>query len=231
MIEKVPKEELNALFHEIYKKGDEPDLVITEQNLNDALVNFYGYKFLKLFNRYLSQKFSIPIFIKNFKVDKYQGELSKSYIGYSIEDKYRVYFDIDYPENFDIVSFDTLLEIVKGLSEEFINHLRLKSSYIGSSYTYFFTEEVLIYSYNLYVEDNPLVLKVYIEKEFLDAGLISHWILSNPVSEEKRRIEKLKSRISVYADIESEPIKIDISQNRIKLPNNLKFSIKNVQPK
>jgi len=228
MIDKVPKEELNALFEEIFNVNEGEYLVKENRFYRDNTV-FYGYKLKHIFNSTLTNMSSIPLFINDFSVSTYEKNVKKSLIGLDIEKKFRVFFDVDetFVKNIDEYSKNDQLEdgyafnfaknIIENLADNFIKEINLKTEKLSYPYTHFYNDEILLFTYECYLEDKKSNLYVFIEKEFLDSGVLKNWIFSKPTSTEVIKINTLKSLINFDVEIVSKPISIDFSQKSIFL--------------
>lgn len=229
MIEKVPKEELNALFKEIYSFNENNNYPQESQKLNPAFI-FYGYKFKAILNKGILNSNKIPVFIKDFEVKYFENQPKKVHTGYSLENKYRIFFDIE--ENLlnendlnnEIVNgFELLNSLIENFSDKILSNINLKSEKIVHPYTYFYTENILEYSFNLFIADKTSKFKIYLEEDLLTSESISKWIILNPTSQEREKIRKLKKKLTANLNIISNPIDIN---NRKQTFDNLDFKIK-----
>ncbi|RMA97762.1 hypothetical protein [Hydrogenothermus marinus] len=237
MINKVPKEELNALFEEIFDNKN-INLKSTDLKKKDikGLYKFYGYKLKSIFNSTLADMSSIPIIIKDFTISNYDNNVKKAFLGIDFEKKYRVFFDIDeqFIKNIENYSKSIQLEknyplrivqnIIENLADNLLKEINLNSEKLSNPYTHFFDQEVIEFKYECFLEDKSSYISIYLEKNFLESEVLGKWIYSKPTSQEIIKINKLKSLLRFDLEIISQPINIDLTQNNIKL-SDMKFNI------
>ena len=146
-----------------------------------------------------------------------------------LENKYRIFFDIE--ENIlrdDINTeifneFEFFNSLVETFSEKIISNINLKAKKIIHPYTYFYSDNIIEYSFEIYVGEKASKFRIYLEEDLLISEAISKWIVLNPTSQERDRIRKLKKKLNVNVQIISNPIHINKKQQVLK---NIDFNIK-----
>ncbi|WP_456403061.1 hypothetical protein [Persephonella sp.] len=245
----IPKEELDALFKEIYSaETGEKDYSI---NVEKGKRLEHRYKFLMYKYRSILRKTivsSLPLRIKFLKTEVLKNseieDRNRFLFPYDIEGKYRFYVGISeniteiesklYKEDiYSIIkkesSFHNLMEsisntIVKQIQSDF--PFRFKK--VPSSAVQFYNEDYITAEYHVGIEDTEVVFSLFFEELMIEAVEVDSIIYSNPTSYGKKLIEKLKKRIMINISVESEPCIIDINKlkvgetielNQIKITN------------
>ena len=240
---KVSKEELDALFREVYSSPEKRDIDYTTQTLKiKEEYNFLAYKYKNILKSFLISNLPVKVQLVSFKAYEGGNVDNKNLFvsGYDVEKKYRVYLTVS--ENIGDVAkektggdfyrlFDEKFNVqkfIENLSDTFISELKkdLPFSYkkINSSSLQFYEDQFVKLEYIFSLEDSKTELSIWIEKELLENGDISPFIYSPPTSVGKKRLKRLKDLIKIRFEIESEPVAIDI--NDLKEGNEIDIKLK-----
>ncbi|MBK3331895.1 hypothetical protein GWK41_02285 [Persephonella atlantica] len=239
---KVSKEELDALFREVYSSSIyEED--ISRKNLTPTKEHlFLAYKYKNIIKRYMVSTLPLKIKLKRFSC--YTGkdiETDNLFIaGYDVEKKFRVYVTVN--TNFEetvnrkfSTGINSILDrdfnvqsFVELLSEHLITELKKDFPYsykrINSPVLQFYEDDFVKLEYIYSVDGDEGEVSVWIEKVLLESEDISPIITSPPTTVGKKKIKKLLSMINVQYIIESEVI--DIPVNKLKIGSELSIDLK-----
>ncbi|WP_029521285.1 hypothetical protein [Persephonella sp. IF05-L8] len=225
---KVSKEELDALFREVYSTPQ------TEKNYTiPSLKRKEEYKFLAYKYKYALKNFlisNIPVEFSIVSFNSFTGsQVSEKnfYInGYDVEKKYRLYIcaseSIEYIIN-EHLSYDVnkLLNekfntqsFLDSLSETLISQLKNDFPFtfrkINRPVIQFYEDEFIKLEYKLDIKGEPAQINLLIEKTMVNSVDISPFIFSIPTTAGKRKLKKLKDILPVSVEIVSKPINISV---------------------
>ncbi len=243
---KVSKEELDALFREVYSSPEKRDIDYTTQNLKvKEEYSFLAYKYKNILKSFLISNLPVKVQLKTFKAYEGSNVDNKNFFvtGYDVEKKYRVYLTVS--ENIeDIVKeksgdlyrlFDEKFNVqnfIENLSNNFVSEMKkdLPFSYkkINSSSLQFYEDYFIKLEYIFSLEDSRTELSIWIEKELLENGEISPFIFSPPTSLGKKKLKRLKDLLKIRLEIESEPVVIDINDLKVGNEIDIKLKIKDL---
>ncbi|WP_456464702.1 hypothetical protein [Persephonella sp.] len=241
---KVSKEELDALFREIYSTHEKREIDYIPKTLKvKEEYSFFAYKYKNNLKSFIISNLPVKVHLLSFKA--YEGnnvENKNFYVsGYDVEKKYRVYLTVSeniedvikkaegdlyrlFDEKFNVQNF------IESLSENFILELKkdLPFSYkkISNSSLQFYEDHFVKLEYIFSLEESRTEFSIWIEKELLENGDISPFIYSPPTSLGKKRLRKLKDLIKIRLEIESEPVLIDMKDLKIGNEIDVKIKIK-----
>lgn len=225
---KVSKEELDALFREVYSSPQtEKDYTIPSLKVKEE------YKFLAYKYRYALKNFlisNIPVQFDIVSFNSYVGnQVSERnfYInGYDVEKKYRLYVCVS--ENIeDIINEHLNFDMNKLLNEKFniqgfLDNLsdtmvsQLKNDFpftfrkINRPVIQFYEDEFVKLEYKLDIKGESAQINLLIEKTMIDSVDISPFIFSIPTTAGKKKLKKLKDMIPISIEIISKPIDITV---------------------
>ncbi|SNZ03925.1 hypothetical protein SAMN06265182_0508 [Persephonella hydrogeniphila] len=236
---KVSKEELDALFREVYSSSNTERGNYTTQPLKiKEEYTFIAYKFKHIVKSYLVSSLPAKIRLKTYKaLEGNEASVENYYItGYDVENRYRVYISVsDNLEDIVKGDFHSLLNekfntqrFVENLSENFVSELKkdipfsFKKINIGT--IQFYEDSFVKLEYIFDIGDNQVEISVWIEKELVETGEFSPVIYTPPTSVGKKRIKRLKEILPVEVSIDTEPIMI--KREQLKVGNELKVDIK-----
>ena len=244
---KVSKEELDALFREVYSTPEKREIEYTTQTLKiKEEYSFLAYKYKNILKSFLISNLPVKVHLKTFKAYEGSNVDNKNFFvsGYDVEKKYRVYLTVS--ENIeDIVKektggdlyrlFDEKFNVqkfIENLSDTFVSELKkdLPFSYkkINSSSLQFYEDQFVKLEYIFSLENSKTELSIWIEKELLENEEISPFIYSPPTSLGKKRLKRLKDLIKIRLEIESEPVVIDINDLKEGNEIDIKLRIKDL---
>jgi hypothetical protein len=226
---KVSKEELDALFREVYSTDEitEGNYTLTPLKRKEEL-KFLAYKYKAPLKSFLISNLPAKIFIKSFEA--YEGNRSPEeniYItGFDVEKKYRLYITIS--EDFEsIIQSKISSDINKILENNFNiqNFINLLSEhlifYIKKDFPFsikkinhpsiqFYEDEFVKLEYKLEVENSPAEISILIEKNLIEAVDISPFLFSPPTTTGRKKLRKLKELIKLNHIILSDAVNINI---------------------
>jgi len=208
MIKKIPKEEFEALFEEIYKvKGFDTSIKEETQTKLKPVYIFYGYKILRIFNKIAANVSVLPVLIKNFEIEKTNNTPEIAHFGFDIENKYRFFVSLDengilFIEEFlkeNMINIENLhsyvIESFKSIFEKMFNELNLKTVPVSSTLTKFYSLQLLNIKFFAKVLDENITLNVYLDEPLFESENISKYILINPSTKELQNLSKLLTKV------------------------------------
>ncbi len=240
---KVSKEELDALFREVYSQ-EKREIDYTPQTLKiKEEHSFLAYKYKNILKGFLISNLPVKVQLKSFKAYEGSDVDNKNFFvsGYDVERKYRVYLTVSeniedvikkaegdlyrlFDEKFNIQNF------IESLSENFISELKkdLPFSYkkISSSSLQFYEDQFVKLEYIFSLEESKTEFSIWIEKELLENGEISPFICSPPTSLGRKRLKRLKDLLKIRLEIESEPVVINMKDLKVGNEINIKIKMK-----
>ncbi len=240
---KVSKEELDALFREVYSQ-EKREVDYTSQTLKiKEEYSFLAYKYKNILKSFLISNLPVKVHLISFKAYEGSNVDNKNFFvsGYDVEKKYRVYLTVSediedavkektgdlyrlFDEKFNVQNF------VESLSENFVSELKkdLPFSYkkINSSSLQFYEDQFVKLEYIFSLEESKTEISIWIEKELLENEEISPFIYSPPTSLGKKRLKGLKNLLKIRLEIESEPVVIDINDLKEGKEININLRIK-----
>ena len=225
---KVSKEELDALFREVYsspqaeKDYTTPSLKIEEE-----------YKFLAYKYKYALKNFlisNIPVQFNIVSFNSYIGnQISEKnfYInGYDVEKKYRLYVCasesiediINQHLNFDVNKLlndkFNIQGFLDNLSDTMVSQLKNDFPFtfrkINRPVIQFYEDEFVKLEYKLDIKGRTAQISLLIEKTMVDAVDISPFVLSPPTITGKKKLKKLKDMLPVSFEVISKPVNIPV---------------------
>jgi hypothetical protein len=238
---KVSKEELDALFREVYSSSSVERGNYTTKALKvKEEYSFIAYKFKHMIKSYLVSSLPVKIRLKSYRaLEGDDVSLENAYItGYDAENRYRVYISVSdnladiVKEKGDIYSllnekFNTQ-KFVENLSENFISELKkdIPFSYkkVNTGAVQFYEDSFVKLEYMFDIEGHDLEISVWLEKEIVEAGEFSPIIHTQPTSVGKKRIKKLKDILPVEVCTYTEPVMI--KKDQLKVGNEFSVNIK-----
>ncbi|WP_293445240.1 hypothetical protein [Persephonella sp.] len=243
---KVSKEELDALFREVYSTPEKREIDYTTQTLKiKEEYSFLAYKYKNILKGFLISNLPVKVQLKSFKAYEGSDVDNKNFFvsGYDVEKKYRVYLTVSeniedvikkaegdlyrlFDEKFNVQNF------IENLSESFISELKkdLPFSYkkINSSSLQFYEDKFVKLEYIFSLEESRTEFSIWLEKELLENGEISPFIFSPPTSLGKKKLKRLKDLLKIRIEIESEPVVIDSKDLKVGNEIDLKIKIKDI---
>lgn len=207
MIKKIPKEEFEALFEEIYKiKSVDTYIKEEAQTKLKPIYIFYGYKFLRIFNKTAANISILPVLIKDFEIEKANTIPEIAHFGFDIENKYRFFVSLDengilFMEEFlkeNMINIENshsyVVESFKNIFEKMFNELNLKTSPVSSTLPKFYSLQLLNIKFFAKVLDENITLDIYLDESLFESENISKYILINPSTKELQNLSKLLLR-------------------------------------
>ncbi|NPA58091.1 MAG: hypothetical protein GXN94_02230 [Aquificae bacterium] len=228
---KVSKEELEALFREIYSSKDTGGRNYASTGLKEAKeYQFLAYKYRSVLKNHLVS--SLPIKLRPVSYGAFWGSSTEDkniYIaGYDVEKKFRVYTTVS--EKFDTavksgIGMYSLLDLQFN-TERFVDSLgeavvsRLKKDYpynykkINTAGLQFYDEEFLKLSYRFEIGGEEVDFCIWLDRGFVETDSVSPFITSPPTSLGRKKLKKLKENLTVNFVVESKPVMVDINKLR-----------------
>lgn len=229
----IPKEELDALFKEIYStETTETDYNIQKKEIKplDSRYRFLMYRYKTALKKILISNLPVKVNIQNTSVTKNGGFEDKNLLLYSydIEGKFRFFVGISesitsvekkiYEENiyslfkneYDLYSImeNISISIVKTVQNDF----PFKFKKINGSAVQFYNDDFVIFDYSLNLDGENVVISLLFEELMLEAVEPDVFIYSPPTSYGKKLLERVKKRVSLKLYVESEPFNIDLNK-------------------
>ena len=225
---KVSKEELDALFREVYSTptGQQnytiPDLDKKEEYY------FAAYKYKNTIKSYLVSHLPFKISLREFNA--FEGtktpEENLFISGYDIERKFRLF--ITASEEIQLVIDSNLIEhsfikesfniqsFIDSMSEHMVSSIKSDFPYqfrkIGTIPLQFYDDKFVKFSYNVEINDTSVNISIWFDKGLIETIEIPPIIYSTPTTAGKRNLKKLKDLLYIDFSVESEPVKININQ-------------------
>ncbi|WP_457624172.1 hypothetical protein [Persephonella sp.] len=230
---KVSKEELDALFREVYSTTYTGEENYTPQRQKEKEeYRFIAYKYKNVLKNFLVSSIPVKVHLDDYRA--YEGtvvEEKNLYIaGYDVEKKFRVYititerFDTAVRERFSSEIYTLLGEqfntqrFVENLAEAVVGELKKDFPYIyrkiNTAGIQFYDDEYIKLQYSFEFDGDRVDFCVWIEKSLLETGEVSPVIYSAPTSLGKKKLKKLKELIPVRHVFESEPVMIQLDRLR-----------------
>ncbi len=239
----VPKEEIDALFKEVYSFSSEEEKQKNEVNLpvKRKDLNILSYKIKKFLKKNFLSFLPLDISVTDISVkEKISRDKPLFSVGYDIEGKYRffIYTDEEYfkiledilriksPESVDKNSVHSFTErIFDSTINEILTDLPLERRKLVTSSPSLYEEENIHLMYTLQIEEKKTYICVSFDEFLLDILDIKPIIYFPPTTLGKKRLEELKRYISVNIILETEPVLIPVS----KLINKDEIKIKSLK--
>ncbi len=241
---KVSKEELDALFREVYSSSFQEDiskdtLIPTKEYI------FLAYKYKNIIKRQVVS--SLPLKIKLKRFGCYEGkevQLNNLFIsGYDVEKKFRIYITVDsgFEEGINkkfSTGFNSILDknfnvqkFLEGLSEQLISEIKKDYPYsykkINLPVLQFYDNDFIKLEYILSVEEEEGEISIWMDKAMVESEEVSPLIVSSPTTAGKKKIKKLIDMLDVRYTLQSEIVNIPISQLKSGNEINLNLRFKN----
>ena len=226
----VPKEEIDALFKEVYSFSSEEEKQKNEVNLpiKRKDLNILSYKIKKFLKKNFLSFLPLDISVTDISVkEKISRDKPLFSVGYDIEGKYRffIYTDEEYfkiledilrnksPDLLDKNSIQSFTEkIFDSTIYKILTDLPLERRKLVTSSPSLYEEENIHLMYTLKIEGKEIHVCVSFDEFLLDILDIKPIIYFPPTTLGKRRLEELKRYISVNMILETEPIFIPVSK-------------------
>ncbi|ACO04595.1 MAG TPA: hypothetical protein DEP48_01740 [Persephonella sp.] len=231
----IPKEELDALFKEIYNtETTEIDYTTDRKELKllDARYRFLMYRYKTALKKIFVSNIPIKVSIKETSVTKNREVEDKNNFLYSydVEGKFRFFIGISesiatverkiYEENIYSLfkNENNLHSIMENISLSIVktvqNDFPFKFKKINSSAVQFYNDDFITFDYNLELEGDSITVSLFFEELMLEAVETDVFIFSPPTSYGRKLLEKLKRKIILKLSVDSEPVDIDLSKLR-----------------
>ncbi len=233
----VPKEELDALFREVYQiEYKEQEQQKKEENKENRKYNVFAYKIQKVIKRTFVSLIPVNFSIKNFSIKTFDEEESKNFIstGYDLENKFRFYISIDQTIEgilekllikesiIDSKNIQLLIEkFLDNTAVQILDEFQLKKKRVASSQLSFYDEEVITISFHCKIDKANITICVSFEEIFLDIFNIKPIIFSQPTSIGKKNLKAIKRYIPIQ--VISETFPLNIPANLLKENQELTF--------
>ena len=208
MIKKIPKEEFEALFEEIYKTKTYKIPIKEETIKLKPIYTFYGYKLLRVFNKTATNVSTLPILIEDFEIERTNTLPETAHFGFDIENKYRFFVSLDEDgilavEEFlreNMINIENIhgyiIENFKNTFEKMLYQLNLKAQPVSSTFPSFYSFNLLNIKFFTKVLEKSIILDIYLDESLFESENISKYILMNPSTKEVENLSKLLSKVS-----------------------------------
>lgn len=240
---KVPKEELDALFREVYNLSKTTeDYYISSPLKKKDEYKFLAYKYKKPIKSFLLAQLPFKFQIKNFAA--FEGnsvpEDNLFITGYDVEKKYRLYITAN--ENLEEILNKKLnsdihkltgekfnpQNLIDRLSEDILQYLKKDFPFIikkiNTPYLQFYEDEFIKLEYKIEIGGFESEISIWIEKSLVEAGDISPFVFSPPTLNGKKKINSLKELIEIEYIVETKPLEMSLDQ--LKLNNEIDIELK-----
>ncbi len=208
MIKKIPKEEFEALFEEIYNiKSSSNVKKEISYNLVKPVYTFYGYKFLKLFNKVSANISTLPVLIKDFEIEKLENFIETAHFGFDIENKYRFFVSIEERgilviEEFlreNLINVENLHNYVvdnfKKIFENTLEILELNLNPVSPTFPKFYSLNILNIKFFAKTLDEDIAINVYLDESLFESENIAKYIFIPPSTKEQEGLSKLLNKV------------------------------------
>jgi hypothetical protein len=219
----VPKEELDALFKEVYQSEYKEEINKEEKKSLDFRFYIFGYKIQKFIKKSFLSVIPIPFKVKDFSVEKYTDSIGKNLIstGYDLEGKFRFFVSIEQKIEdiikellekngtpFNKTSQEIIEAFLDQLASQILEEINLKKKKLLTSYISFYEDDVISFSFDCSVENKDIKVYVIFEEYLLDFIENSQIIYSPLTTLGKKNLKELKKYIPVRIVFETAPVYI-----------------------
>ncbi len=228
----IPKEELDALFKEIYSAEiTEPNYTTPEKEevQLSAQLKFLMYRYKTALRRILISNLPVKVSVLSSSVSRNREIEDKNnfLFSYDVEGKFRFFIVISenitsierkiYEENiYSLFKNDNnLYSIMESISLSMVktiqNDFPFRFKKINSSAIQFYNDDFIAFDYAVNIADDNVTVSIFFEELMLEAVEPEAFIYSPPTSYGRKLLEKLKRKITVELSVESEPVNIDLN--------------------
>ena len=227
----VPKEEIDALFKEIYdypvvEKGQEK-----RESQVDKNYKIFIYKLKKIFRSSFLRYIPIDLSVEGYSVYKNTIPVDKPLlsVGFDIEEKYRFFISVDelfiktienvfqannpFRNQEDNNNTQQYIEnILEKTSLSIFENLPLKKNKIVLSKPVFYEEDFVCIKFDCKISNKEAYFYVSFDEILIDLMEIKPFIFYSPTTLGKKNINQLKKHTFVKVTLETKPVKISKKQ-------------------
>ncbi len=222
----VPKEEIDALFKEVYNISTTEEYREEKKEKFDDKYRIFSYKVKRTFRENLLKYIPIDFTINGYSmlentVSTHNPLFS---VGLDIEEKYRFFISVDevfikaveeilhknnpFSEKNESNVHQHIEKVLEKTCISVFDSLPLKKKKILLSKPVFYEEEYICIQFFGKLEDKIVNIYVSFDEILLDLAEFKPIILSQPTTLGKRNLKELKKHTFVKLTLETEPIKI-----------------------
>ncbi|WP_457642869.1 hypothetical protein [Persephonella sp.] len=240
---KVSKEELDALFREVYSTAYEEEKNYTTSPLKEKEeYKFFAYRYLHPLRSFLISSIPVKLKLTSFKAleGKEPPEENMYISGYDVEKKFRIYITASdrfgeavIDSSFDYSVLDGQFNpqnFLNSFAENIVQEIRRDFPYtyrkLSAGTLQFYDDVFIRFSYSFDINGESVNFSIWLDRAFVESEVLPPVIFSPPTTAGRKKLKKLKEMIKVNYILESEPVNINISDLKAGKELTLKLKFK-----